>query len=80
MVTTWTPSNTTEAKSPGTQLCEHVFGTPLSSDEAFVALEQGLSAGVLRKLKPAYLAWSLWCPRSWGSVPARWHGGAVKGV
>ena len=51
MMTTWTPPNTTGAKSPGTQLWEQVFGTPWSSDEAFVAIEQGLSAGVLRKLE-----------------------------
>src|SRR4029450_7051524 len=51
MVTTWTPPKTTEAKNPGTQLWEHVFGTSWSSDEAFVAIEQGLSAGVLRRLE-----------------------------
>jgi hypothetical protein len=39
MLATWTPPHTTEAKSPGTKLWEHVFGTPLSSDEAFVAIE-----------------------------------------
>ena len=51
MVATWTPPNITKAKSPGTQLWEHVFGTPLSSDEACVALGQGLSVGVVRKLE-----------------------------
>jgi putative toxin-antitoxin system antitoxin component (TIGR02293 family) len=51
MVTMWPPPATTEAKSPGTQLWEYIFGTPWNSDEAFVAIEQGLSAGVLRKLE-----------------------------
>jgi len=51
MVTTWIPPNTTGAKNRGTQLWEHVFGTPMSSDAAFAAIEQGLSAGVLRKLE-----------------------------